>query len=116
MRGGCTLPRMAKTSVPASTTPATQRPVLEAIRSAVKELQGLKAAVVAGAGANTNIAVAGIATADIIVASIEHDPDGTPILVDRTSTTSITSAGNVQCSVATTGSQLVILYLDVSAN
>lgn len=63
------------TSVPASTTPATQRPVLEAIRTAVKELQGLKLKVVAGGTANANLTLTGIATADVLVAVLEPASD-----------------------------------------
>ena len=72
----------------------------------------IKSAVVAGAGADTDIAIAGILTTDTIVAVLELVGGGVDVTDanDRTSTTSITSDGNIQCSVATTGDKLWVLY------
>ena len=67
--------------------------------------------VVAGAGANTNIAVAGIKRKDALVAAIEVPASAA--LVDRTSATSITSDGNIQCTAATTGNQLLVSYVSL---
>lgn len=102
---------MALTVIPAA--PASQKPTQEAVVAAVKEVQRLKQVVVAGAGANTNIAIAGIALADVLVGVVELVP-ATPALVSRTATTTITSAGNIQCSVSTVGSQLIVTYFDVA--
>lgn len=74
---------------------------------AIRQLQRPLVAVVAGAAADTNIAVSGIATDDVITEAIEFAA-GVP--TDRTATTSITSAGNIQCSVDTTGDTLVVRY------
>jgi hypothetical protein len=68
----------------------------------------LKLALVAGAGANTNIAIAGIKSADQLVAVIEVPASAA--LTDRTATTSVTSAGNIQCTASTTGNQLLVFY------
>ena len=92
--------------------PATSRQKQEEVLDAAKQLQGLKQVVVAGAGANTNIAIAGIAVADKLVGVVEHPDNGA--VVDRTSTTTITTAGNIQCSVSTTGNKLVVTYFDVA--
>ena len=78
--------------------------------------------VVAGvAAANTNIPVTGIATGDKLVSVIEHaaPEELTPIvaLFDRTAQSSITSAGNIQVTVATnTNAQrrLIVTWLDIT--
>lgn len=101
---------MALTTV--STNPASQRPAQESIHAAVKELQRLKQVVVNGAGANADIAIAGIATADVLVGVIEVPANGA--LVDRTAVTTISSAGNIRVSQATTGNQLLVTYFDVA--
>lgn len=101
---------MALTTVP--TTRPGSRTTQEAVRAAVKELQGLKQAVGAGAGANTNIAVAGIALVDKLVGVIEVPANGA--LVDRTAASSITSAGNIQCTASTAGNQVIVTYVDVA--
>jgi hypothetical protein len=89
----------------------------------------IRIAVVPGAAADTNIAITGIQTRDVIinvqdidltVAGGAADPVDDPVVVnvaqvDRTSTTTITSAGNIQCSVDTTGGLLFVLWADRSA-
>lgn len=73
-----------------------------------------KFAIVNGAGAATNIAVSGIATEDTLI--FVHEcaaSSGAP--TDRTAQCTITSAGNIQCSQATTSDKLAILYHDASA-
>jgi len=72
----------------------------------------IKFAKVAGASADTNIAISGIATEDVLISVIEF-ASGVP--TDRTSTTSITSAGNIQCTVDTSSDHLIVHYLDRSA-
>ena len=67
--------------------------------------------VVAGAAANTNIPVSGLKRRDALVAAIEVP--AAAALVDRTSATSITSDGNIQCTAATTGNQLLVSYVSV---
>lgn len=73
----------------------------------------LKMEIVTGANANTNIAVAGITTEDQLVAVIEHDATSA-LPTDRTSTTSITSNGNIQCTVSTATDKLVVWWIDKS--
>lgn len=80
------------------------------IGAALGELQRLKLSIGAGAGANTNIAIAGIALVDTLVAVIEVPANAA--LVDRTATTTITSAGNIQCSATTAGNQVLVLWRD----
>ena len=62
-------------------------------------------AVVPGANANTNIAVAGIKPGDVIVNCVElagpGEAAGQAAATDRTAQTSITSTGNIQVTVAT---------------
>jgi|SaaInlStandDraft_3_1057020.scaffolds.fasta_scaffold00483_3 hypothetical protein len=72
--------------------------------------KAFRSATVAGAGADTNMAVTGILTTDKLWSVIEIATT-TGIPTDRTSTTSITSDGNIQCSVATTGDKLIVLWI-----
>jgi len=74
----------------------------------------IKSATVAGANASTNIAVTGITTDDTLVMVMEI-ATSTVIPTDRTSTTSITSNGYIQCTDATTGDVLIVLWHDASA-
>lgn len=74
---------------------------------AINELQRLTPAVVAGAAADTDIPVTGITTEDTLQSVIEF-ASGVP--TDRTATTSITSDGNIQCSVDTASDVLVVQY------
>ncbi len=87
----------------------------QTLRAILVELQGLKFTVVAGAGADTNIAIAGIKTVDTLLFVLALDPDnGTPAdqVVDQTANTSITSDGNIQCTNDTTGYDVVVVYRD----
>lgn len=77
------------------------------------ELQGLSFAVGTGAGADTNIAVTGITTSDTLAFVLEVTAD-TAALTDRTATSSITSAGNIQCTASTAGNQLIIVWYNKS--
>lgn len=81
------------------------------------ELQGLSVNVVAGAAINTNIAIAGIATADTLLAVIQFDiSTGTVVdVIDRKSEASITSAGNIQLTTTnTTGDKLLVAWFNKS--
>jgi hypothetical protein len=76
----------------------------------------IKVNVLAGTTASTNIAVTGISTEDTIIACLEFATAAAiATLTDRTSTTSITSAGNIQCTVDTTSDALLLIWLDASA-
>jgi hypothetical protein len=75
----------------------------------IKELQGLTTKVLTGAAANTNIAVAGIATEDTIQSAILFTA-GVPS--DITANAAITSAGNVQFTSDTSGKQVVLTYFN----
>ena len=70
---------------------------------------GLKFNKLAGANADTDIAVAGIEVSSTIVFCLElattsNDP------TDRTATTSVTSKGNIQCSASTASDSLLLLW------
>lgn len=71
----------------------------------------LKSAVVVGAAANTDIAVAGIKTTDQLVLVTEHAAGAVP--ADRTPDTTITGAGVIRSTDDTTGNTLVVLYYSV---
>lgn len=77
-----------------------------------KILKELQSAVVptllTGAGANTNIALAGAQVGATILRVLEVPTAA--VMVDRTSVASITSAGNLQLTVATTGNQLLVWW------
>lgn len=84
-------------------------------------VQSIKTNLVAGAAANTNIPIAGIAVEDTILSVIEFPGPGEAagqVPVDRTAQTTITSAGNIQVSVATNTSadrRLVVRWFDKSS-
>jgi hypothetical protein len=95
-------------------------PVPEQVDKILQNLL-IKVAVGVGAAANTNIAVTGIATTDKLVAVIEfaapEELAGIVAVFDRTAQSSITSAGNIQVTVATnTNAQrrLLIIWLDIT--
>jgi hypothetical protein len=71
----------------------------------------LKQALVAGAAANTNIAVSGIQTRDQLVGVFEIPASAAA--TDRTAATSVTSAGNIQVTASTAGNQLLVTYWSV---
>ncbi len=84
----------------------------------IKELQGLRVSVVAGADDDVNIAVTGIATEDTLLSVLQVEPDngsGGTMLTDRTGESSITSAGNIQLTTTdTTGKQLLVIWYNKS--
>lgn len=69
--------------------------------------------VVAGAGANTNIAISGIKAGRDQLVSVLEIPASTTTLVDRTAATSITSDGNIQCTSSTSGNGVLVVYYKV---
>lgn len=79
-----------------------------ALTTAVTELQRLKQVIVTGAGANTNIAVSGIATADKIVSVLNLTDLTTPAGV------TISSAGNIRSTDDLTNKKLLVTYFDVA--
>lgn len=107
---------MSLNTVPA--TRAGSRTSQEGVAAAVSELQRLKTVVVAGAAADTNIAIAGIALTDTLLSVHRHIDSGattTAAVVDHTAQASITSAGNIRVSVQTNvnaGDRLVVMYYD----
>jgi hypothetical protein len=68
-----------------------------------------RVSLVAGAAANTNIAIAGIKRSDLLLAVIELPASAAA--TDRSSTASITSDGNIQSTAVTTGNQLLVHWL-----
>jgi len=82
----------------------------------IREIQGLKVNVLAGAAVDTNIAVTGIATTDTILTCLQVEPDdgtASTMLTDRTAETTVTSAGNIQLGTTdTTGKQLLFVWYD----
>lgn len=81
----------------------------------IAELQGLKITSVAGAGTATNIAVAGIATEDTLVAVIHFQTTTyTPgTILNLVAEAAITSAGNIQLSsTSTSGGRLLVVWFD----
>lgn len=86
------------------------------LRNILVELQGLTPAVVAGAGVDTNIAIAGIALEDTILLVMRLNRDGTAgniDISDVTSEASITSAGNIQLNATdTSGDSLLVFFFN----
>jgi len=92
----------------------------------LKELQSLKSAVVAGAAADTDIAVTGLnytaaqitaGTADHIVAIVRLNKDATAANIDMDDLSSEAQAGSVAGNIqiattVTTGDKLLILWMD----
>ena len=76
----------------------------------------IKVNVLAGAAANTNIAVPGITTDDTIIACLDFATAAAiSTLTDRSATTTIYSNGNIRCSDTTTGNALLLIWHDASA-
>jgi hypothetical protein len=80
---------------------------------ALAELQGLKVSVAAGAGANTNIAVAGIATEDTVAAVVQQDTT-TMAIEAHAGVVTVFSAGNIRSTVSTVGKTLVVVWYNKS--
>lgn len=64
---------------------------------------------VAGAAADTDIAIAALAAGDDIICAVEIAVT-TGAWTDRTDTTSITEAGVIQCTAATDGDMVLVMY------
>lgn len=71
----------------------------------------LRAEVAAGALANTNIAISGSNTTDVIVSVVEVNATS-GAWTDRTLTSSFTSDGYLQCTASTNGNSIFVLWLD----
>ena len=80
----------------------------DTLRPILVELQGLTFSVVAGAGIDTNIAIAGIETEDTIVGAARMNAPA-----DLLAEASITSNGNIQFdSTDTTGDFIQVAWLN----
>jgi len=73
----------------------------------------LGSAMVAGAAANTDIAIAGINVADELLAVWEL-ATSTALPTDRTATSAILTAGNIQCTDATDSDVLLVLWVSTT--
>ena len=77
----------------------------------------LKAAVAAGAAADTDIAVPGLGRRDVLVAVLELQPptatSGNAIVADRVGQTTVVADGTIRISASTAGNQLLILWWSV---
>lgn len=78
-----------------------------ALPAAIKELQGLNVTVVTGAAANTNMALAGIATEDTIVSAVAYT-GGVP----ANATFTVYAAGQVRCAADMTGKTIVVFWFN----
>lgn len=67
-------------------------------------------ALVSGATADTDIAIAGIKTTDQLVC-VWESATSTALFTDQTGASSITSDGNIQCTNATDGDLLLVLWM-----
>ena len=79
------------------------------ISGVLREIQQLTITRAAGATAATNIAIAGIATEDTLLAVIEFVTAGTGVN-NRTGEASITSAGNIQLSTTNTTNNFLLVF------
>lgn len=75
------------------------------LKGVLQELRGLTTLVVAGAAANTNIAVTGLGATDHVQSVVQY-ASGVPSVL----TPSAQTAGNLQFASATTGNQLVVTF------
>lgn len=76
----------------------------------------LKTAMVDGASADTNIAIAGIAVEDTLIGVFHISTTASvTTIVDALATTNITSAGNIQNTGDTSSDSLMVSYHDASA-
>lgn len=71
--------------------------------------ENLQFELVAGAAADTDIAITGIKTTDELKAVFESAA-ASALFTDRTATSSITSDGNIQCTDATDGDLLIVIW------
>jgi predicted benzoate:H+ symporter BenE len=91
-----------------------QPPSAEGLALLLKELQGLKLAIVNGANINTNIAIAGILREDTLVFVVRF-PAAYAVanITSHLTETSITSDGNIQLTTTnTTGDRLIVGWYD----
>lgn len=78
----------------------------DALPDAVRQLQTFKQAIVDGAAANTNIAVAGITTKAHVLSVVDLT---TPGMV--TAAVTFPNNGNIRIAADTTGKKLLVTYL-----
>ena len=75
----------------------------------------VKTALISGAAAGANLAVAGIEPDDILLLVVHQDATNL-LKTDLTAETTIASAGNLRtATTATTGGKVLVLWLDRSA-
>lgn len=95
---------------------------LTALEDQVKALEArqVKTAVVNGAAADTNIAIAGLVKADELVSVVRLDLGAEEKFKgaeDLTAEAKITSDGNIQLDTTnTTGDKLLVTYVDIDGN
>ena len=89
---------------------------MASVMSKSKDKFNLRISLVDGAAADTNMAIAGIATDDEIIHSehISTKADNATV-VDNTATMNITSAGNVQSTADVSNDLIRVYWIDVSA-
>lgn len=73
----------------------------------------VRAEVGAGAGASSDITIAGISTSDVLISVIEINTTS-GAWTDQTGDSSITEANTIQCTNATTGNQVFCMWMDLS--
>ena len=78
----------------------------------ITELQGLSVNVVTGAASSTSIAVTGIVTTDTLLSVLEFTISGGNLtgINDRTSASTIDSAGNIKVAANTSSNRLIVLW------
>lgn len=110
---------MAKESLVESERLANRQDTLSGVSDGMldilRELQGLKIWVSAGAAANTNVSVVGITTEDTVLACIGIDTTASPASAGCMLYADFvpTSAGNIQSPTASTeGKQIITFWYD----
>lgn len=100
----------AQTPVPA--TPAPLPNMTRGDLPLLRALAGLKITLHAGAAANTNIAIAGITTADSILSVLQAvgDVNEPTKFADRTSETWISGAGTIKLTTTSTAAGQIMVY------
>lgn len=73
----------------------------------------IRAEVVNGTTADTNIAVSGSHTTDVLVSAVEVNATS-GAWTDRTATTSFTSDGYIQCTDDTSSNQIFLIWIDTN--
>lgn len=88
--------------------------LIDEANTAIAKISGLSFAIVAGAEAEKEIEIEGIATADEILAVL-HFEEGSKLLADLAAETTIPKADNIELGeTETKGDTLLVIYRDVS--